>query len=191
MNCLIIYSHPNPKSFNHAIKETLKKTFESQKHAVCVRDLYAMKFNPVLSSKDFELMSKNKVAGDVKKEQGHVSWADVIFFVFPVWWDSFPAIARGYLDRVFSTNFAYTHDGKGLLKGKKVAIICTFGAPKNVCESMGVFKAMDVTIGECLAGFCGMTLIESRYLNSIPSITDAERQKMLDEISSFAKKIGS
>lgn len=190
MNCLIIYSHPNPKSFNHAIKETLKHALETQGHEVRVRDLYALKFDPVLKAKDFELMNKKRVAGDVKKEQDHVSWANVLFFIFPVWWDSMPAITRGYLDRVFSTNFAYTEDAKGLLKGKKVAIICTFGAPKNVCENTGVFKAMDITVGECLASFCGMTLIESRYLTSVPSVSDAERKKMLEDIISFTKKIG-
>jgi NAD(P)H dehydrogenase (quinone) len=188
MNCLIVYSHPNPKSFNHAIKEILKKAFEAQGHDVRVRDLYAIKFNPVLSAKDFVLMAKHKVAGDVKKEQGHVRWADVLVFVFPVWWDSLPAITRGYLDRVFSTGFAYTHDGKGLLKDKKVAVICTFGAPKHVCERSGVFKAMDVTVGECLAGFCGMTLIESKYFTSVPSVSDAERKNMLEEVALLAKK---
>ena len=190
MNCLIIYSHPNPKSFNHAIKETLKNALEAQGHEVCVRDLYALKFDPVLKAKDFALMHKKSFASDVKKEQNHVSWADTVFFIFPVWWNSMPAITRGYLDRVFSTNFAYTEDAKGLLQGKKVAVICTFGAPKSICENTGVFKAMDITIGECLAGFCGMTLIESRYLNSIPSISDADRKKMLEDIASFAKKIG-
>lgn len=188
MNCLIIYSHPNPKSFNNAIKETLKHAVEAKGHGVRVRDLYAMKFDPILKAKDFELMAKNKVANDVKKEQDHVRWADVIFFIFPVWWDSLPAITRGYLDRVLSVGFAYTEKGKGLLQGKKVVIICTFGAPKEVCEKMGVFKAMDITVGECLAGFCGMTLLESKYFTSVPTVTDAERKAMLEDVVSLTQK---
>lgn len=189
MNCLIIYSHPNPESFNHAIKETLKGALTANGHQVRVRDLYAMKFNPVLSVKDFQLMAQKNVASDVKKEQESVAWADAVFFIFPVWWDSMPAITRGYLDRVFSVNFAYTEDAKGLLGGKKVAIICTFGAPKSVCEVTGVFKAMDVTVGECLAGFCGMTLLESRYLTSVTSVSDSERKKMLEDIKILVQKI--
>lgn len=189
MNCLIIYSHPNPKSFNHAIKETLKDALAASGHDVRIRDLYAIKFDPVLSATDFELMAQKKVAPDVKKEQEHVAWADAVFFIFPVWWDSMPAITRGYLDRVFSVNFAYTKDSKGLLAGKKTAVICTFGAPKSVCEATGVFKAMDVTVGECLAGFCAMTLVESRYLTSVTSVTDTERKKMLEDIKVLAQKI--
>jgi NAD(P)H dehydrogenase (quinone) len=38
MNYLIIYGHPNPNSFNHAIKETLENTLK-KKGEVVTRDL--------------------------------------------------------------------------------------------------------------------------------------------------------
>jgi NAD(P)H dehydrogenase (quinone) len=189
MKCLIIYGHPNPKSFNHAILETLVQALQGLGHETRVRDLYAMKFDPVLKAKDFSLMAKQKVSRDVQKEQFHVRWAEVIVFIFPVWWNSLPAITRGYVDRVLSVGFAYSEDAKGLLPGKKVLVIATMNAPQVVCEKAGVLNAMDITIGQSLAGFCGMILIKQKYFNSVASVTDAERGKMLDEVMSLAKEI--
>jgi len=55
MKCLIVYTHPNPKSFNHAIKETLVKELKEKGAEVCIRDLYDLGFDPVLKGSDFEL----------------------------------------------------------------------------------------------------------------------------------------
>jgi len=189
MNCLIVYSHPNPQSFNHAILETLAGALKAGKNDVRIRDLYGMNFDPILKAKDFQLMDKKSVAADVQVEQDHVRWADVLVFIFPVWWNSLPAIARGYVDRVLSVGFAYTQDAKGLLTGKKVLVIATMNAPQAVCEKKGILNAMDMTIGQSLASFCGMTLIKQQYFNSVASVSDADRRKMLDDIILLAQEI--
>ncbi|MDP8266887.1 MAG: NAD(P)H-dependent oxidoreductase [Candidatus Aceula meridiana] len=189
MNHLIIYSHPNSKSFNCAIRETLKDALEQKGHEVRVRDLYAIGFDPVLSAKDFEVLEKGGVLDDVKVEQDHVRWADVVTFVFPVWWNSLPAIARGYIDRVFSVGFAYTEKMEGLLPEKKVLVICTLNAPKDVSEKTGAFKAMDFTIGQSLADFCGMAFLKQKYFNSVASVSDQERKDMLKEVEQLAGEI--
>ena len=189
MKHLVIYSHPNPRSFNHAIKETFQKVLEEKGDEVRVRDLYVMGFDPVLSANDFEALEKSEVLKDVKAEQDHVRWADVITFIFPVWWNSLPAIARGYIDRVFSVGFAYTEKMEGLLPDKKVLVICTMNAPKEVSQNSGAFKAMDFTIGQSLADFCGMTLLKQKYFNSVVLINDKERKDMLVEVEKMAGEI--
>ena len=50
---LIIYAHPNPKSFNHAILENFVLGLTEGGHTYEVVDLYAMKFDPVDSMQDF------------------------------------------------------------------------------------------------------------------------------------------
>ena len=47
MKHLVLYAHPNPNSFNHAILESTVKTFESKGHEVSVRDLYAVNYPPL------------------------------------------------------------------------------------------------------------------------------------------------
>jgi len=42
MDYLIIYAHPNPKSFNHAIKETVENKLKEKGKSFETRDLYAL-----------------------------------------------------------------------------------------------------------------------------------------------------
>lgn len=57
MNHLIIYAHPNPSSFNHAILE--KTIAASVPNKVVVRDLYQLNFKPILDWRNFKAHSVN------------------------------------------------------------------------------------------------------------------------------------
>lgn len=193
MKHLIIYSHPNPESFNHAILETFTAGLRKKGHEVRVRDLYELGFDPVLSASDFELLGKGLASADVKREQDEVRWADFITFIFPCWWAAMPAITRGYIDRVFSSGFAYIDDEKGLrglLGGKKAFYFCTLGAPSEVYEKFGIFKSMAQTIDESIFKFCGLALVGSKYFGSVPKVTQAQRKAMLEEVRKIAETIG-
>jgi NAD(P)H dehydrogenase (quinone) len=48
MKYLIIYAHPNPAGFNHAIMETISEEPENNNKDFVVRDLYQINFNPIL-----------------------------------------------------------------------------------------------------------------------------------------------
>lgn len=53
MKILIVYAHSNPKSFCHALLEQFTKGLEDADHTYEVIDLYAMRFNPVLTARDW------------------------------------------------------------------------------------------------------------------------------------------
>jgi len=194
MKYLILYAHPNPKSFNHAILETVQTELQEAGRVVSVRDLYAQNFNPVLSANDLADMMQGTLQPEVKTEQEFVSSADVIVVIYPLWWAGMPAILKGYIDRVFTEGFAYRINGpdlEGLLKGKKVLLITTTGAPKEMYETSGMFKSMAQTTGEGIFQFAGMELIGHKYLCAIPYITDEERKKMLEELRALLQtKLG-
>ena len=44
----------------------------------------------------------------VREQQEKVAWAEGLIFVAPVFWMGFPAILKGWLERVFAYGFAYT-----------------------------------------------------------------------------------
>jgi NAD(P)H dehydrogenase (quinone) len=185
MKYLILYAHPNPKSFNHAIRETVQAELQKAGKEVSLRDLYALNFNPVLSANDLAGMMQGKLQPEVEAEQEFVSSADVIVVIYPLWWAGMPAILKGYIDRVFTEGFAYSINGpdlEGLLKGKKVLLITTTGAPQEMYEASGMFKSMAQTTGEGIFQFTGMELIEHKYFCAIPHVTDEDRKKMLEEV---------
>jgi NAD(P)H dehydrogenase (quinone) len=191
MKCLIIYAHSNPKSFNAAIKETLYNELRENGHEVRIRDLYEMGFNPVLSANDFIYLGKGEVPEDIRNEQKEIEWADTLFFVYPTWWENMPAMLRGYIDRVFSTGFAYKYlDGEpvGLLEGKKAVALQTTGSPEEVLVSTNLLPAIKKVIDDGIFSFVGMETIEHKFFFAVPFVSDDERRKMLWELSDFVRE---
>ena len=185
MNYLLVYAHPNPKSFCHAIKEELVTQIKQQGGEVVVRDIYQLGFDSVLSSTDFVQFLDHKTPADINAEQELIREADIIAFVYPVWWFSMPAILKGYIDRVFSRGFAYDMKGhliKGLLKGKQVMIFTTTGGPRIAYYLLGYKLAIKTAIDGGIFKFCGMKVKLHKYFYAVPAVSDKARKKMLDSI---------
>lgn len=189
MNHLIIYSHPNPKSFNHAILDIYEQSLIEQGHDVKVRDLYAMNFNCVLDANDLEMAQDKRYADDVVAEQEHVIWADVVTMISPIWWGGVTSNLRGYMDRVFSAGFAYDFDANGLeklLSGKKLVLINTMGAPYDVYEKTGMLKSITQTLDECVSDFTGLDPVAHKYFGNVVGCSDEDRLNMLEEVKDLA-----
>ncbi len=192
MKCLLVYSHPNPASFNHAILEEVSKTLKAAGHEVVLRDLYALKFNPVLSPSDFGQLAAGKMPPDVAEEQKHITWADTLVFIHPIWWAGLPAMMKGYIDRVFLKGFAYDAGKEGiipLLKGKKVVIFNTTGTPSEIYEKSGMFRSMNQPVESGIHGFCGLEVVLHHYFGGVPYVDDAARKRMLAQVPELLKGI--
>lgn len=194
MKVLVIYAHPNPKSFNKALLNKTKEVFLSNGHQIETRDLYELKFDPVLAPEDFVAMQSGNQRSDVKHEQDFVSWADLIFFIFPNWWYGMPAILKGYVDRVFSFGFVYQDVGEetiGLLKEKKAIAITTNGATIDEMKTLGAIDAFKTTIDFGIFDFCGIDFLEHIYFGGVSKATDLERKGYLEELENKLFKIAS
>ena len=186
MKYVIVYAHPHPRSFNRAILERVEGILGDGGKDYEVRDLYALKFNPVLDAS--ELASDGKAPRDVEREQRSIGAADVVVFIYPIWWWGMPAILKGYIDRVFSLGFAFAIEGErltGLLTGKKAVIINTMGSPKELMTHTGYEAAMGTMTDLGILGFCGMEVVEHRYLCGVNSVDDAARRRLLDDLASI------
>jgi NAD(P)H dehydrogenase (quinone) len=191
MNHLIVYSHPNPKSFCHAILETAVKTLQSKGHEVVVRDLYALGFDPVLKGSDFVGFQSGNISSDIKAEQEKISSAEVITYIYPIWWTGLPAMMKGYIDRIFSLGFAYAvgeWGPVGLLTEKKAIIFNTTGADKGIYDKSGMFDAIKKTSDVGILNFCGVGILEHKFFTSVPSTNDATRKGYLSEVEAVMSR---
>lgn len=188
MQHLIVYAHPNPKSFCATICDQLTRLSQDLGNSVMVRDLYKINWNPVLSAKDFADIQKGTLPADIKNEQEFISEADLITLVFPLWWTGYPAILKGWVDRVLLNGFAYQHKAKQgikpLLTGKKVQIITTMGASVDEYEKNGLMDAIAMTLGDNVWNFCGCDDGGMVVLGDVPGMSDKERMAVLSEIES-------
>ena len=106
MKVLIIYAHPEPRSFNAAILARTETTLTGLGHTCVVRDLYRMQFNPLTTGADFSARSNPDVLHYDKEQKAaskndgydpllraefdHLLWADVLIMQFPLYWFSVP-----------------------------------------------------------------------------------------------------
>ena len=168
MRHLIIYAHPNENSLNHHLLSTVVETLQSRNEEIIVRDLYTIGFDPVLSLADMQGQRIGEISDDVRTEQEHISWAERITFIYPIWWTGLPAMMKGYIDRVFSYGFAYRYDQgiqKGLLKGKKTVIINTHGKSHEEYEKTGMDKALTLTSDNGIFIYSGLEIISHLFFD--------------------------
>lgn len=191
MNHLVVFAHPNPKSFGKGIVDTVVKASEEKGASVKVRDLYSIGFDPILKPSDFEAFQSGKIPEDIAAEQENIRWANVITFVYPVWWASMPAMLKGYVDRVFSYGFAYEYVNgtpNGLLKGKKGLMFCTTGSPNEIYASNGMHNSMKQTTDQGIFNFSGMEEVKHTFFGEVPRVSDEVRGNYLKEVEKIIKE---
>jgi NAD(P)H dehydrogenase (quinone) len=185
MKVLIVYAHPNPQSFNHAILESFTRGLEDAGHTFEAVDLYAINFDPCSKLEDFAQFTGGQMPKDVLDQQGKVAQADALTFIYPVWWWSCPAILKGWIDRVLSHGFAYKIDEKGqpegLLKHKKALLISTTMAMEADYKASGIDDAMKKVDWATFTFLCGIQNVEHVFLYA--AATDAEARKKHLEIA--------
>lgn len=147
-NALIISVHPNVESFNLALAGQATAIFEQNGWTVTRSDLYQMGFNPAMGPKDAPALVGSGVSSlpqmqlhalqqdcfedEIKQEQGKLLNADLVILQFPLWWGSYPAMLKGWIDRVCSYGFAYGPAKQ--LSGKAVMLSVTTGGAANDSE---------------------------------------------------------
>jgi NAD(P)H dehydrogenase (quinone) len=76
MKVLVVYAHPNPQSFNHAILEAFTKGLKDGGHTFEVVDLHAIKFDPCTKLEDLAQFTGGQMPRDVLEQQEKLAAAD-------------------------------------------------------------------------------------------------------------------
>jgi len=186
MKVLIIFAHPNNKSsFNKAILNAAVDFLSREKIDFDLVDLYAEKFNPVL---EYDELYKGKIEKKVISYQEKIKNSDLVIFIHPLWWYNFPAILKGFIDRVFSYGFAYGEvNGKieGLLNGKKVLIFTTLGESEEKCKNVCPCVSKTIT---SIFEFCNMEVVEHKLFYAVEYVSEEIRKNYLEEVPKIIKR---
>ncbi len=137
MRVLVVYAHPLEKSFLSAAHAGVVETLRRRGHAVDDLDLYAEKFDPVLSAGQMQSYVDTKLnTREVEAYVERLRAADALVLVFPVWFDGLPAIMQGYFQRVFLPGVSVVIDENGLFHPnlqnlKRMAAVCAYGESRS------------------------------------------------------------
>ncbi|MCL2533428.1 MAG: NAD(P)H-dependent oxidoreductase [Nocardiaceae bacterium] len=212
---LWVLAHPDDGSFNrqlfHAGRTKLEETHELE-----VTDLYAMRFDPVLSHTDLgahaagpgtflqrwgDAYSSGNLPEDVRREQHKLLAADLIVLQFPLWWYSLPAILKGWFDRVFSEGFGFDvpdettgHKlkyGAGRLVGKRALISVSAGVDAPSIAPRGIAGDIDSLLFPLTHGTLWYTGISPLPLHVITGADDLDADQVQAETARFLRRIDS
>ncbi len=154
MKVFIVYCHPSEDSFTSHVRDSFVKGIVDSGNEYVISDLYKMDFKSDMTEQEY-LRDANyrdtpDIAADVLAEHEKINSADVIVFIYPVFWTEAPAKLVGWFDRVWSYGFAYGENRKMKMLEKGL-ILCSAGNPLDRLEEFGLLDSMKkVMLGDRL-----------------------------------------
>jgi NAD(P)H dehydrogenase (quinone) len=135
MKILYLYCHPLEESFHAGIRDAALATLRAGGHEVDLCDLYAEGFNPVLDARmrrDYHDLTKNRIG--IEDYVARLHAAEALVVQFPTWCFGFPAMLKGFFDRVFGPGITFDlsdpANAKPMLRHiRHVVGISTYGRP--------------------------------------------------------------
>jgi len=215
MHALIVYAHPEPRSFNAAMRDCAVATLESMGWTVEVSDLHAMEFDPLPRRSDFlrpedpdffkyqaEQAHAATLAGgfaaDIQAEIGKLMRADLLILQFPLWWFSVPAILKGWIDRVFAMGVIYGGNigfyNRGIFRGRRAMLAFTTGGPRAMYGDTGLNGRAEVVLWPLQNGvlnFVGYDVLPHFQAPGPARADEATRAAMLGEWAHRLRTINS
>lgn len=180
MHALIVLAHPKPESFSHRVARHVAQGMGQAGHSFDIADLAAEGFDPRFTEHDHAVHLKRiPPSPDVVSEQRRIDRADALVLVYPVYWWSFPALLKGWIDRVFSNGWAYDERADtGLVKrlGRlPVHLVAIGGASEGTYTRRGYFQAMKTQIDLGIFDYCGARVVASTFLLAAEGVQEPEQ----------------
>lgn len=130
-NILLINGHPDKESYCNALADAYKKGAQASGATIREIILADLPFNPNLQ---FGYRKRIELEPCLLEARENIQWAHHLVWIYPVWWGSFPAILKGFIDRALLPGFAFKKKENSLLwdkylTGKTARIISTLDQP--------------------------------------------------------------
>ncbi len=135
MRTLVLFAHPVPESFSSSLHTTVVETLSARGWAIDDCDLNAEGFSPVLTTEERRNYHEEDInTGPVAEYVERLQAAEALVLVFPVWNFGYPAILKGFFDRVFLPGISFKLvDEKvapNLTNIRKLAAVTTYGGSR-------------------------------------------------------------
>jgi NAD(P)H dehydrogenase (quinone) len=186
---LIINGHPDKESYNVGLTEAYKQGAAESEAAVTLINIRDLNFKPNLQ---YGYRKRTELEPDLLSSIEKIKEADHIVWVFPMWWYGYPALMKGFIDRVFLPGITFDYVPgktmpKKLLKGKTGRIIITADTPRwynsLFMKSPAIHQLKKGTLQ-----FCGINPVKVSYIAPVKGSTEKFRNKWLSKVSKLGLK---
>ena len=181
---LIINGHPDKQSFNYALSEAYIKGANKIDATLTQINITDLDFNPNLT---FGYRKRMELEPDLIDAIDKIKKADHIVWIFPMWWYSYPALMKGFIDRIFLPGITFQPiEGKPLpqklLKGKSARLIITADTPKWY-DFLIMKRPVINQFKKGTLQFCGINPVKVTYIAPIKNSSLNFREKWLKKIT--------
>ena len=188
---LILNGHPDAESFCFGIHQAYRKGALASGAEVRELVLRDLTFNPSLA---MGYRKRTELEPDLLSAQDLIRWCDHLVVIHPVWWGTYPALMKGFLDRVFLPGFffkkrpgkAYSWDK--LLTGRSARILYTLDTPRIYWWLSGMPSY--VSLKWITLGYCGMSPIRGTAFGIVRLSTPEQRAKWLESCEALGRRRG-
>ena len=187
---LISNCHPNADSFNFGIHDAYKNGAVSAGADLKEIFIRNLQFNPNLQ---FGYQKRTELEPDLLDAWEKIKWADHLVWIHPVWWGGLPAIAKGFIDRLFLPGFAFQYRKNSvwwdkLLAGRTAHIITTLDQPSWYYRF--AFGRPSVNqLKKSTLEFCGIKPVKVTYIGPIKNSAPEMREKWLLKIKRMGENL--
>lgn len=187
---LVINGHPDKQSFNYALAAAYRKGLDSTAAEVDQINIADLHFDPNLM---YGYRQRTELEPDLVKALEKIKQADHLVWVFPVWWYSYPALMRGFIDRTFLPGITFQPiAGKPLpeklLKGKTGHIIVTADTPRWY-DFLWMKSPVINQFKKGTLEFCGISPVKVTYIAPIKDSTPDFREKWLEKVYKLGTRL--
>lgn len=173
MKILIVQAQPDAASFSAAVEASFTRGALAAGHSVDTINLVNDGFSSDFGQSDLDRYhGKAPVPPDVRDHQARVDAADALVLVFPIYWWSFPAVLKGWIDRVFIGGWAFRFEGGkvvGTMRDIPVHLLGVGGGSNDSYIRHGYYTAFDTQVATGIFKFCGVRRVHTHLLLDVES----------------------
>jgi NAD(P)H dehydrogenase (quinone) len=187
---LIINGNPDKDSICAKFAESYKKGAESTGAECKLVYLIDLHFDPILH---FGYRKRTELEPDLVQVQKDILEANHLVFVYPTWWSTYPALLKGFIDRVFLPKFAFKYRENSLLwdkllTGKSARLIVTMDTPKWYYSL--VYKSPGHnSLKKGILEFCGIKPVKISAFGPVKRSDESKRQKWIAKVEILGRKM--
>lgn len=168
---VVILCHPELESFNAAVAAKYCAVVEEHGQEAVLRDLYRMKFDPVLQGNEQPESSTFLQSPHVAHELDIIADAAFLVLVYPIWFGTPPAMIKGYVDRVLGSDFSFravkARDAKSRLAGTHLLSLTSSGTSQIWLDEQGEWQSLVQVFDHYLGRAFSMASTEHVHFSSI------------------------
>ncbi len=187
---LIINGHPDKQGFCFELAQHYKKGADMAGADCKLVNLADLDFNPILTN---GYRKRTELEPDLLMMQEEIKKADHLVLVYPTWWATYPALLKGFIDRVFLPGFSFKYRENSplwdkLLTGKTARMVVTMDSPKWY-YSLFMKNAGHRSMKKGILEFCGIKPVKITSFSQVKSSTEARRKSWLTQVEKLGNKL--